>query len=144
MQKWLWRLFLIPILCLAAVFRLIGNDWDGYEHYHPDERYVSWVATSIESPTNWVDGLNPRASSFNPFYWPQDNETDCVVVLQGESRNFAYGHLPLYVGVLATRMVERFAPAWFEVIPPTCMQSNGTVLTPEFDRLTAVGRAMTA
>lgn len=129
---------------LAAVFRLIGNDWDGYEHYHPDERYVAWVATSINAPETWATALDPQNSSFNPFYWPKTNDTNCVVILEDEPRSFAYGHLPLYLGVLATRAVERFAPQWFEVLPETCLEDGIRPISPEFDRITAVGRATTA
>ena len=42
-----------------------------------------------------------RASSLNPYYWPADAESPGVIVLQDEPRRFAYGHLPLYAGVLA-------------------------------------------
>ncbi len=77
----------------------------------PDERYITWVATTIEFPANWRATLNPTQSGLNPFYWPPDAASEGIVVLQDEHRDFAYGHLPLYLGVAATRLVERIGPA---------------------------------
>ena len=144
MQKWLWRIGLLWILLLSATLRIMGNGWDQYEHYHPDERYIAWVATSIELPTSLRTAFDPQSARFNPYYWPDDFASECVVRIQGEQRNFAYGHLPLYAGVFVTHLTEVVAPALFDVLPPTCFAEDGTPIASELDRMTAVGRLLTA
>ena len=57
MRRWLQWLLLAIILLLALALRWTGLDWDDYHHYHPDERYITWVATSIEWPSTLRDAL---------------------------------------------------------------------------------------
>jgi hypothetical protein len=139
-------LLLFLVLLLAAALRFTGLDWDGYKHYHPDERYVSWVATTIDWPRSWAGAFAPRQSSFNPFYWPPDAASPGIVVPRDEPRDFAYGHLPLYLGVAATRLLERLAPL-AGYLPSGWLLSrdllNGAGHA-EFDHLTAAARALTA
>ena len=145
------RVVLVVILLSAAVLRLTGLDWDGFEHHHPDERYIAWVATTIEFPsfrtTGWAAQWRPTTSTFNPFHWPPGASSEGIVVLQDQPRDFAYGHVPLYLGVLATRLVERIAPPLLAVLPAewtfTADVLNGADRL-EFHHLTAVGRALTA
>ena len=115
------RVALVVILLSAAALRLTGLDWDGFEHHHPDERYIAWVATTIEFPslrtTEWAAQWRPTTSTFNPFHWPPGAGSEGIVVLQDQPRDFAYGHVPLYLGVLATRLVERVAPPLRAVLP---------------------------
>ncbi|GIK55563.1 MAG: hypothetical protein BroJett015_12260 [Chloroflexota bacterium] len=147
MQPWQEKVLISIILLTAVALRLTGIDWDAYQHYHPDERYITWVATTIEFPANWRDALNPTQSSLNPFYWPPDAASEGIVVLQDEHRDFAYGHLPLYLGVAATRLVERIGPALTGFLPAEWLLTrdllNG-VGAIEFRHLTAVSRALTA
>lgn len=138
---------LLLILFTAVALRLTGLDWDGYHHFHPDERYITWVATTIEWPALWPTALQPTQSSFNPFYWPPDAASAGIEVLQDQHRDFAYGHVPLYLGVLATRLVEGVAPALVEWLPAgwpltrDVLNGAGAI---EFRHLTAVARALTA
>jgi 4-amino-4-deoxy-L-arabinose transferase-like glycosyltransferase len=144
------RAALIVTLLVAAALRLTGLDWDEFQHHHPDERYIAWVATTIEFPSpgflsraNW----QPETSTFNPFRWPPQSASEGIVVLQDEPRDFAYGHVPLYLGVLATRLAERIGPALIPLLPAgwslTADVLNGAGRI-EFHHLTAVGRALTA
>ena len=144
------RVALVVILLVAAALRLTGSDWDDFQHHHPDERYITWVATTIEFPSpgslsraDW----QPQTSTFNPFRWPPGAASEGIVVLQDEPRDFAYGHVPLYLGVLATRLVERLAPALVSWLPAdwslTADVLNGAGRI-EFHHLAAVGRALTA
>ncbi|MFW6042624.1 MAG: ArnT family glycosyltransferase [Chloroflexota bacterium] len=146
MKRW-HSLLLLLIMLLAAALRLTGLDWDRYEHYHPDERYITWVATTIEAPDQWASAFSPHQSTFNPFYWPADAGSDGVGVLQDEQRNFAYGHLPLYLGVAATRLVEQIPPSVVQALPQQWLLTkdilNGAEHI-EFRHLTAVARALTA
>ena len=101
---------LLFILLAAGYFRLGHNGWDGYHHYHPDERFIAWVGTSIEWPASLATAFQPHQSSLNPYYWPPDATTEGVLILQAAPRRFAYGHLPLYLGVAATKLADRLAP----------------------------------
>lgn len=138
---------LLAILLLAAALRLTGLDWDNYEHYHPDERYVAWVATTIEWPASLASAPAPRETSLNPYYWPPDASSEGIEVLQDRPRTFAYGHLPLYLGVAATRLVEQVAPALRHLLPagwPLRADLLNGAQANEFRHLTAVARALTA
>lgn len=143
-----YQLFwLILILLLAAVLRLTGLDWDDYNHYHPDERYIAWVATSVEWPEDWSGALDPYESTFNPFYWPEGVESPGIQLDQGQPRRFAYGHLPLYLGVAFTRLMEGVGPILASRLPDSWLLTqdilNGAGWI-EFRHITAAGRALTA
>lgn len=130
-------LLLFIILLLAGWLRLTAVAWDGLRHFHPDERYIAWVATTIEwepVTSSWAD---PQQNRLNPFYWPTAVTTEGVVVPQGERREFAYGHLPLYAGVAAGRLLEAMGWSDWGILGSTAVRN-------EFIYLTAVGRILTA
>ena len=138
---------LVLILLIAATLRFTGLDWDGYQHYHPDERYITWVATTIEAPATLDSGFAPHESTLNPFYWPPNASSEGIVVLQDQPRSFAYGHLPLYLGVLATRVAEWIAPPVRRLLPQEWALTRDLLNAGgynEFHHLTAVSRALTA
>jgi 4-amino-4-deoxy-L-arabinose transferase-like glycosyltransferase len=138
---------LILILLIAAFLRLSSVDWDEYNNYHPDERYIAWVGTSIEWPEDWQTAFQPDESTFNPFYWPPGASSEGLVLEQDEPRRFAYGHLPLYLGVAATRLAEGVGPLLTTRLPEgwglTSDILNGADQI-EIHHLTAVGRVLTA
>ncbi len=145
-RQWLVWGLLALILIFAAVLRWTGLDWDDYQHFHPDERYITWVATTIEFPSDLSNALDPTQSSFNPFYWSPDAVSRGIQVEQDMPRAFAYGHVPLYLGVAATRLIERVAPTWLPLFPDAWLFTadllNGRSAI-EFQHLTAVARALT-
>lgn len=145
MMRW-ERVWLWGILLLALALRWTGLDWDGYNHYHPDERYIAWVATTIEWPADWSTAFNPVQSTFNPYYWSPGAESQGIEVPQDQPRKFAYGHLPLYAGVAATRLLEWVGPLLRPLLPADWLLVrdvlNG-VEQVEFRHLTAVSRALT-
>jgi hypothetical protein len=147
MKKWLEVAILLVIIFVAAILRFTGIDWDEYSHYHPDERYIAWVATSIEWPTDWGTAFEPHQSTINPYYWPSEAETDGIVLDQDEPRRFAYGHVPLYLGVAATRILERAGPSLARLFPDSWLLTSD-VLNPveltEFDHIAATGRTLAA
>ncbi|GMQ78563.1 MAG: hypothetical protein BMS9Abin02_1082 [Anaerolineae bacterium] len=147
MSKRLQWLFLAAIMLAAAYFRFNGLDWDDYNHYHPDERYISWVGTTIEIPDDWLNALDPQLSTFNPFYWPKNAESEGIVVSQDQQRRFAYGHLPLYAGVAASKIASLIGPALAPILPDDSILvrdilNDGNLI--EYRHLTAAGRALTA
>lgn len=115
---------IVIVLLLALFLRVRGAAWDGLQQYHPDERYVAWVGTSMA----WAGGLQPEKSQFNPYFWPAEDNTVGVMTPQSERRDFAYGHLPLYVGVAVAQLLA----SWLQ----------GSLI--EFDYVTLVGRIVTA
>lgn len=148
MTKLTWGQALIfgLILCVGLYLRLTGIDWDDYHHYHPDERYIVWVGTTIEWPREAADLLDPRASTLNPFFWPAQETTTGIQVPQGEPRQFAYGHLPLYMGVGFTRLWEALAPVLDRLVPADWLFTTAILNTAEqveFRHLLAVGRLLT-
>jgi hypothetical protein len=86
---------LLMILVVAAGLRLYGLDWDEGQHAHPDERWIAMVAPTLRWPPKARDLLDPRRSTLNPLWVPD----------RGEVRNFAYGHLPLYLQSLGGHTV---------------------------------------
>ncbi|NIP26149.1 MAG: hypothetical protein GWO38_20590, partial [Phycisphaerae bacterium] len=137
------------VLLAAAVLRLTGLDWDwdGYNHYHPDERFITLVATSIEWPEDWGRAFIPDESTINPFYWPPGADSEGIILEQDQPRRFAYGHFPLYLGVAFTRLMERVGPALEPLLPAEWLFTqdilNGAGWI-EFRHLTAVTRLLTA
>jgi hypothetical protein len=146
MSRSLSRLTLLLILLLAAGLRLTAVDWDGYNHYHPDERYILWIGTTIEWPTDWALAFDPAQSTFNPYHWPPDAASAGIQVEQGRPRSFAYGHLPLYLGVTATRIAEQLSPLLLRFLPGDWLLTrdilNGAGHI-EMRHMTAVTRALT-
>lgn len=146
MQSWKQWALLALILLVALAFRWTGIDWDGYQHYHPDERYITWVATTIEWPSALDEAFDPTQSPLNPFYWHPQAASAGIEVVQDEPRDFAYGHVPLYLGVAATRLVERLAAGGQALLPAGWLVTadifNGRSAI-EFRHLTAVTRALT-
>src|SRR6202051_3054587 len=70
------------ILLVAAAFRLYSLEtWDGDTHQHPDERFLTIVASKVSTPPSLADYFNTQRSSLSPYN-------------NGEER-YAYGQLPL-------------------------------------------------
>ncbi len=82
-QRLFWDVLLLVILVVGAYFRLIGLDWDEEQHLHPDERFMTMVASSIHTPGSLGDYFNTATSSLNPH-----------VVGYGF---YVYGTLPLFL-----------------------------------------------
>lgn len=139
---WLHSL-IIPIVLLAAALRLFGNDWDQYQHLHPDERYIAWVASTIEMPDRWQEAVDPHRSTANLFYWPSVETTQGIRVPKDEPRDFAYGHLPIYVTVFIVRQLEKITPFDNGMGFINQQLLNGAKQI-EFDHITVVGRLLTA
>ena len=146
MRKWAPYVLVGLLLFVAAAFRLTSLDWDDYNHYHPDERYITWVATSIEWPDSLSTAFDAHDSTFNPFYWPAGATSAGVVLEQDQPRRYAYGHLPLYMGVAATRLMEDIRPTLGRILPETGFLAQDLLNLADrndFRHITVVGRALT-
>jgi hypothetical protein len=140
------NLGLVAVLLISLSLRLAGTRWDGLHHLHPDERYITWVGTTIEFPSDWRTALDPARSSFNPFYWPPDAVSPGIQVIQGQPRDFAYGHWPLYLGVAWAHLVARGAE-WGASLPASWTLPRDLLNVPgrvEFEHLLLAGRVLAA
>ena len=95
------------------------------QHAHPDERHVTWVATSITWPADVSTILDPLESTINPFRWPPS-----VRPPDGEVRAFTYGHFPLYMLAAVSQTMSRITTA------------AGGVNWADYDHIQLVGRAL--
>jgi hypothetical protein len=78
-----------PLLLVAAVLRFYGPAWDGGIGAHPDERHVVGVAERLGCVQHGCpNGLNPFALA----------------------PDYAYGHVPLYLLAVATRLLGGVDP----------------------------------
>ena len=78
-----WDLLLLTILCIGAFFRFTGLDWDQNTHMHPDERFLTMVATSIQPVESLSEYFDTDQSSLNPHN-------------RGYSL-YVYGTLPMFI-----------------------------------------------
>src|SRR5437763_12282364 len=73
------RVILGAILCVGAVLRYYGLNWDFGSGLHPDERHVTSLVQALALPTSWAQFLSPGHVS--PL----------------ERGHYAYGSLPRYL-----------------------------------------------
>lgn len=57
------RASLVLILIFAAYFRFFGLSWDPGQHFHPDERMMSGVATNVKK----AEGYEPHFYAYGQF-----------------------------------------------------------------------------
>ncbi|MCX7706895.1 MAG: phospholipid carrier-dependent glycosyltransferase, partial [Anaerolineae bacterium] len=150
-----WRVVLLR--CVAIVFlvlagaalRLYDVNWDQFQHVHPDERFIVWVADTIAWPGSLAAALDPQRSTINPLRWPPaDSPASKDDSLAGKPRNYAYGHFPLYLLVVVAHVGQRIA-TWFEETTlafPAWLQPVHTVgrHLASYNYLPLVGRVISA
>ena len=91
------HVLLIVTLCVGFALRLYGLNWDQGYGLHPDERYITWVAASIHLPSRLSEVVQAANSPLNPYRRPPGDKGS-----DDSSRSFSYGHLPLYLMVVAS------------------------------------------
>ncbi|GAB4516209.1 MAG: hypothetical protein Kow0047_28150 [Anaerolineae bacterium] len=99
-------LLLTAILILALGMRLYDVNWDEGHHAHPDERWISIVATEMRWPSDLTTALSPHETTWNPLY----NARESAARGQYVMRHFAYGHLPLYLLTVIAWALHQLAP----------------------------------
>lgn len=85
-------LILLIIAGLAVSFRFYGLNWDQGQHLHPDERFMTMVATSLRWPGSFVEYFNPSISPLNPYNTGFDF--------------YVYGALPLYIAKFVAGFIK--------------------------------------
>ena len=90
-------LLLLAVLVLAAWLRLTGINWDSDTHLHPDERFLTMVASGISSVDNPLDYFRTSISTLNPYNFGFDL--------------FVYGNFPMTVTRYAAEWAARLCDA---------------------------------
>ncbi len=62
----IWDILLLVILIAGAFFRFSGLNWDQNQHLHPDERFLTMVASSIEPVQSLGEYFDTANSTLNP------------------------------------------------------------------------------
>ena len=65
------KIIILIIFLLAFFFRLFGLDWDRGSHLHPDERFLTMVASDLSFPKSLREYFNTQSSPLNPHSYPQ-------------------------------------------------------------------------
>ena len=115
---------LLPVLLLAAYFRFTGLTWDANYHLHPDERFLTIVATQIGTVADPLSYLRTSESRLNPYN-------------AGQSF-YVYGNFPMtvtrYAAEWANRLCSALTPAGGQ--PPEPCLTNFTA----YDGVHLLGR----
>ena len=78
---------LLGVVVFGGWLRLSGANWDSGMHLHPDERYLTSVASTISWPSSPRQYLDVHQSPLSPY------RTD-------PGKDYLYGQLPLFGGKL--------------------------------------------
>lgn len=82
---------LVAILLLGGMLRFTNRNWDDAHNLHPDERFLTMVATDIEWPASIREYFDSETSPLNP-YNVKNGEGDT------QYGSFIYGTFPLFLG----------------------------------------------
>ena len=74
---------LLAILVIGGTLRLTGLNWDDGHYLHPDERFLTMVATGIRWPGSVGEYFNSAESPLNPY--------------NNDFPTFIYGTFPLFL-----------------------------------------------
>ncbi len=62
----LTKFIIIAVLMFAGIFRFTGVNWDQSAHLHPDERFLTMVATNTDWPRTVAQYFDTDVSPLNP------------------------------------------------------------------------------
>ncbi|MCL4868578.1 MAG: glycosyltransferase family 39 protein [Anaerolineae bacterium] len=117
-EKWAFIPLLLIIL-LGAYFRFTGLDWDGSNHLHPDERFLTMVAIDISSVSSPLEYLRTSTSSLNPY--------------NRDKGFYVYGNFPM--------TVTRYVAEWVTLL---CERTTCRHVYVAYDGIHLVGRFLSA
>lgn len=60
-------ILLLAVLALAGWFRFNGVRWDSDSHLHPDERFLTDLASNLHSVESPLDYFRTSVSTLNPY-----------------------------------------------------------------------------
>lgn len=107
-------ILLVLILLVGAIFRFTDLNWDQNRHLHPDERYMTVLASLLKSPADLHAYFDSGKSTLNPF------NTDW-------GKSYVYGTLPLFAG----RYLAEFMDLGCGDTPQAIPQAIGNLLFAE-------------
>ena len=101
--------FLGVVILSGLGLRTWNVNWDGGISAHPDEKENACIyAPAIGWPSSIDEFRNPRRSPLNPLWDEKDVRR----------RSYAYGHFPLYLGILTGELLNELArPAKLLPVP---------------------------
>lgn len=101
-------LVLLAILILALLLRLIGLNWDDHSHLHPDERFLTGMASAIGEAHSLTTATNERCHGSGKYDY---FNTSCSVYNPNNvaDGSYAYGTLPLFMVRLAAQGVAELS-----------------------------------
>src|SRR5689334_20813670 len=67
------QLILALILFIGLAFRVHGFEWDDATHQHPDERFMTIVASDTAMPTSIGNYFDTQRSTLNPYQRGHNN-----------------------------------------------------------------------
>ncbi|MCA9382850.1 phospholipid carrier-dependent glycosyltransferase, partial [Candidatus Dojkabacteria bacterium] len=82
-NSFILKVLLVVIIVIAAGLRFYGINWDDNQYLHPDERFISLTAVTIQWPDSFSQYLDPETSPLAP------------VNHEGYG-SYIYGTLPLF------------------------------------------------
>lgn len=109
---------LLFVLALAAYFRFTGLNWDAGTHLHPDERFLTQVAASLEPAPDLFTYLRTSQSGLNPY-----------------NKNFGffvYGNFPMTVTRYVAEWVTKACANFDDVCSYTYTAYDGVHLLGRF------------
>ncbi len=90
---WLYEAALVLVLLLGLYLRTTGQNWDGEQHLHPDERFLTMVTSAIQPVHSLSAYFDTAHSTLNPAN-------------QGFGF-FVYGTLPVFVTRYVGEMLHK-------------------------------------
>ncbi|PJF35660.1 MAG: hypothetical protein CUN49_09445 [Candidatus Thermofonsia Clade 1 bacterium] len=116
-RRWLVPLLVALIFAVGAYFRFVGQNWDDFTHLHPDERFLTQVAESINGRLNLsIPDPAARAEQYalcRERYPERDGIGD---FFDSQCSNwypknvgfglYVYGELPLFVVRIAAEVTQ--------------------------------------
>jgi YYY domain-containing protein len=95
---WLYDLILLVIMLVGLYFRFTGVNWDANQHLHPDERFLTMVATSIEPVGTYYENGERQWGSLGDSLKEYFNTDISRLNPNNRGYNFyVYGTLPLFI-----------------------------------------------
>ncbi|MFQ5460673.1 MAG: hypothetical protein ACE5EL_07765, partial [Anaerolineae bacterium] len=65
-RLWPTALGMVAIVVVGGSLRLVGPDWDGGQHLHPDERFLTMVESALGVPGDLLGYFDTDTSPANP------------------------------------------------------------------------------
>ncbi|MFN8528195.1 MAG: glycosyltransferase family 39 protein [Anaerolineae bacterium] len=117
---------LLGIMLIGGYFRFVGLNWDDFTHLHPDERFLTGVASSLGGMLNLTEesdsekaailedclARNPDTGGVGGYF-----DTHCSTLNPHNTGNsmYVYGTLPLFMARGAAE-ITRSASEWWASI----------------------------